>query len=175
MFLGAQAIFARRGQCGQSEKTKMYGAWRGRHGHGLPRCGAPSQLSIRQACIYYRLRAHSGGYGAMAARLTPDQKVGSSNLSGLICFRVYGKGKGGPTQEWRICFGLNKTHACITRYSGVLRTSMLCTRPPRQWTEAVSMCRGWRKCHTTAHAMQHPDIEWNTRWSVHTGQFGRVV
>ena len=24
------------------------------------------------------------GYGAMAARLTPDQKVGSSNLSGLI-------------------------------------------------------------------------------------------
>ena len=26
------------------------------------------------------------GYGAMAARLTPDQKVGSSNLSGLISF-----------------------------------------------------------------------------------------
>ena len=25
------------------------------------------------------------GYGATAARLTPDQKVGSSNLSGLIC------------------------------------------------------------------------------------------
>ena len=25
-----------------------------------------------------------GGYGATAARLTPDQKVGSSNLSGLI-------------------------------------------------------------------------------------------
>ena len=24
-----------------------------------------------------------GGYGATAARLTPDQKVGSSNLSGL--------------------------------------------------------------------------------------------
>ena len=24
------------------------------------------------------------GYGATAARLTPDQKVGSSNLSGLI-------------------------------------------------------------------------------------------
>ena len=27
-----------------------------------------------------------GGYGATAARLTPDQKVGSSNLSGLIAF-----------------------------------------------------------------------------------------
>ena len=25
------------------------------------------------------------GHGATAARLTPDQKVGSSNLSGLIC------------------------------------------------------------------------------------------
>ena len=25
-------------------------------------------------------------YGAMAARLTPDQKVGGSNLSGLISF-----------------------------------------------------------------------------------------
>ena len=25
-----------------------------------------------------------GGYGAMAARLTPDQKVGRSNRSGLI-------------------------------------------------------------------------------------------
>ena len=29
------------------------------------------------------------GYGAMAARLTPDQKVGSSNLSGLICTLVF--------------------------------------------------------------------------------------
>ena len=28
------------------------------------------------------------GYGATAARLTPDQKVGSSNLSGLICHRL---------------------------------------------------------------------------------------
>ena len=28
------------------------------------------------------------GYGAMAARLTPDQKVGSSNLSGLIFARL---------------------------------------------------------------------------------------
>ena len=28
----------------------------------------------------------SRGYGATAARLTPDQKVGSSNLSGLILF-----------------------------------------------------------------------------------------
>ena len=28
-----------------------------------------------------------GGYGATVARLTPDQKVGSSNLSALICSR----------------------------------------------------------------------------------------
>lgn len=28
----------------------------------------------------------SRGYGATAARLTPDQKVGSSNLSALICW-----------------------------------------------------------------------------------------
>ena len=31
-------------------------------------------------------RCHQRGYGATAARLTPDQKVGSSNLSGLIFF-----------------------------------------------------------------------------------------
>ena len=29
-----------------------------------------------------------GGYGATAARLTPDQKVANSNLSGLILYRV---------------------------------------------------------------------------------------
>ena len=32
---------------------------------------------------YNRGIQQQGGYGAMAARLTPDQKVGSSNLSGL--------------------------------------------------------------------------------------------
>ena len=30
------------------------------------------------------------GYGATAARLTPDQKVGSSNLSGLTRLRMLG-------------------------------------------------------------------------------------
>ena len=30
------------------------------------------------------------GYGAAAARLTPDQKVGSSNLSGLRCSAASG-------------------------------------------------------------------------------------
>jgi hypothetical protein len=30
------------------------------------------------------VRSYSRGYGATAARLTPDQKVGSSNLSALI-------------------------------------------------------------------------------------------
>ena len=35
------------------------------------------------------------GYGAKAARLTPDQKVGSSNLSALIpCFKVAGDAVG---------------------------------------------------------------------------------
>ena len=34
-------------------------------------------------CFCY-LNVFSRGYGAMAARLTPDQKVGSSNLSALI-------------------------------------------------------------------------------------------
>ena len=33
------------------------------------------------------LTSLSRGYGATAARLTPDQKVGSSNLSGLILNR----------------------------------------------------------------------------------------
>ena len=36
------------------------------------------------------LRFVPRGYGATAARLTPDQKVGSSNLSGLTRLRVLG-------------------------------------------------------------------------------------
>ena len=35
------------------------------------------------ACMAALLNRRSRGYGAMAARLTPDQKVGSSDLSGL--------------------------------------------------------------------------------------------
>ena len=36
-------------------------------------------------CIHYHFAClHYWGYGATAARLTPDQKVGSSNLSALI-------------------------------------------------------------------------------------------
>ena len=37
------------------------------------------------------LRFVPRGYGATAARLTPDQKVGSSNLSALICARQAGE------------------------------------------------------------------------------------
>ena len=37
-----------------------------------------------------RTSAAHGGYGATAARLTPDQKVGSSNLSGLTRLWVLG-------------------------------------------------------------------------------------
>ena len=40
-------------------------------------------------CHHSGYHVRSGGYGATAARLTPDQKVGSSNLSALIC-RVWG-------------------------------------------------------------------------------------
>ena len=38
------------------------------------------------------LRFVPRGYGATAARLTPDQKVGSLNLSGLKCLRASGPG-----------------------------------------------------------------------------------
>ena len=43
------------------------------------------QLLIHRAS--YSCSSSSRGYGATAARLTPDQKVGSSNLSALI-FRL---------------------------------------------------------------------------------------
>ena len=36
--------------------------------------------------VTYPCTSCSRGYGATAARLTPDQKVGSSNLSGLTYF-----------------------------------------------------------------------------------------
>ena len=36
------------------------------------------------------VQQHPRGYGATAARLTPDQKVGSSNLSALISMRRMG-------------------------------------------------------------------------------------
>ena len=32
----------------------------------------------------YHVKSGGGGYGATAARLTPDQKVGNSNLSALM-------------------------------------------------------------------------------------------
>ena len=38
-------------------------------------------------CSFF-VAPHQRGYGAMAARLTPDQKVGRSNRSGLI-FRLF--------------------------------------------------------------------------------------
>ena len=47
-------------------------------------------MALRFQCLkierLFQLMGGEGmrGYGATAARLTPDQKVGSSNLSGLI-------------------------------------------------------------------------------------------
>ena len=35
------------------------------------------------------MQLHHRGYGATAARLTPDQKVGSSNLSALITHKHF--------------------------------------------------------------------------------------
>ena len=49
-------------------------------------CSDPIWLALVKATDEF-LAFHVGkarGYGATAARLTPDQKVGSSNLSGLI-------------------------------------------------------------------------------------------
>ena len=46
------------------------------------------------------------GHGAMAARLTPDQKVGSSNLSALI-FRIY-------TSSYRTVFLLQPMLRCMS-------------------------------------------------------------
>ena len=45
----------------------------------------PGARSIQEQLYIQR------GYGAMAARLIPDQKVGRSNRSGLICDAWVGK------------------------------------------------------------------------------------
>ena len=47
------------------------------------------QLDPCLGMLSFGIPREIGGYGATAARLTPDQKVGSSNLSALIC-RVWG-------------------------------------------------------------------------------------
>jgi hypothetical protein len=44
---------------------------------------APVQQMFLNFCVTESEPSIRGGYGATAARLTPDQKVGSSNLSGL--------------------------------------------------------------------------------------------
>ena len=52
----------------------------------------PHALHARRAIessMAIHLAETARGYGAMAARLTPDQKVGSSNLSGLISLRAH--------------------------------------------------------------------------------------
>ena len=48
-----------------------------------------SQVFLGVACVVARSVWHRG-YGATVARLTPDQKVGSSNLSALICLWPFG-------------------------------------------------------------------------------------
>ena len=50
----------------------------------------PVNVNSRHACHAHvenlnNTHQHQGGYGATVARLTPDQKLGSSNLSVLIC------------------------------------------------------------------------------------------
>ena len=51
----------------------------------LKRSPTPCLKGLRHNCLCNAQR----GYGATAARLTPDQKVGSSNLSGLIFPKVF--------------------------------------------------------------------------------------
>ena len=45
---------------------------------------APGRMLLRNLSAATSTFQMQRGYGATAARLTPDQKVGSSNLSGLI-------------------------------------------------------------------------------------------
>jgi hypothetical protein len=54
----------------------------------LHACSSPSQPTVDHVSVKVGpcMDQHQRGYGATAARLTPDQKVGSSNLSGLISF-----------------------------------------------------------------------------------------
>ena len=50
------------------------------------RVASISKCDWMQRATLSRLSSFHRGYGATAARLTPDQKVGSSNLSALIAF-----------------------------------------------------------------------------------------
>ena len=58
-----------------------------------------------------------GGYGATVARLTPDQKVGSSNLSALICVHLANMQEGLLTPDQKdIQEGLvSKPMPCLTQ------------------------------------------------------------
>ena len=49
----------------------------------LPILGALHAMAFTAHVLNISLHLLLKGYGATAARLTPDQKVGSSNLSGL--------------------------------------------------------------------------------------------
>ena len=49
-----------------------------------PMMEVPIDSLIKTKLCLAKVRKSMRGYGATAARLTPDQKVGSSNLSGLI-------------------------------------------------------------------------------------------
>ena len=68
------------------------------HARTPSRFAHPRCAKFKWTALAVRIKSHSGqllqararGYGAMAARLTPDQKVGSSNLSGLISPSVGG-------------------------------------------------------------------------------------
>ena len=50
----------------------------------LPMWEALHPMAFTARVLNISLHLLLKGYGATAARLTPDQKVGSSNLSGLI-------------------------------------------------------------------------------------------
>ena len=67
----------------------------------------------------------TGGYGATAARVTPDQKVGSSNLSALKHFSAAASGLGHTTLPGDLAAG-----PCHTGIAAVFRARAGGSNPP---------------------------------------------
>ena len=66
-----------------------------------------------------------GGYGATAARVTPDHKVGSSNLSGLILY-ARGTPQSHPCQRQSVMCGEGKSRGHVRCHMRVATRSYKC-------------------------------------------------
>ena len=97
------------------------------------------------------------GYGATAARLTPDQKVGSSNLSALN-FRF-------PMANRSSCMQLNICLGCIRR---IVCCAAVAPKPRRinAYQCYAHVCRDWR-------ATRHSGTSSPHRLVVRTSRCGR--